>query len=222
MTIRNPFTAPNTAVCDPELTMTAPPAITAAMGLDALTHAIEAYTATCAEPISDAVALYAIELIYQNLLPAFENGTNLEARSNMLMGSMLAGIAFSHSAVASVHCISEAPGGLYDLPHGTCNAIFLPYLMEYNMDYCEKQYARVARAMGIASGSEREGAASAVAAVKQLAVDVKLPHFSSLNVDPADYEKLATDAVKNLSTPSNPRPMDKSDYIEVLKMAEGG
>jgi alcohol dehydrogenase len=222
MTIRNSFTAPNTAVCDPELTMTVPPAVTASTGLDALTHAIEAYTATCSEPISDAVALYAIELIYQNLLPAFENGMNMEARSNMLMGSMLAGIAFSHSDVASVHCISEALGGLCDLPHGTCIGIFLPYLMEYNMDYCEKQYARIAKAMGLSYGSEREGAAAAVAAVKQLTVDLKLPHFSSLNVDPADYDKLALDALKNLSTPSNPRPMDKSDYIEVLKMAQGG
>ena len=221
MTIKNQFTAPKTAVCDPELTKTVPAGITAPTGMDALTHAIEAYTATCSEPISDAVALYAIELIYQNLIPAFENGDNLEARSNMLMGSMLAGIAFSHSDVASVHCIAEALGGMYDLAHGTCNAIFLPYMMEYNLDYCEKRYARIARAMSLDYESERKGAEAAVRAVKQLAIDVKLPSFSSLNVDVENYSKLAAISEKNLSTASNPRPMSEGDYLEVLRIANG-
>ena len=214
MTIKNAFTAPKTAICDPELTLTVPPFITAATGMDALTHAIEAYTATCSEPISDAVALYAIELISQSLVPAFENGNDLEARSRMLMGSMLAGIAFSHSDVASVHCIAEALGGMYDLPHGMCNAIFLPYMMEYNMNYCMRQYARIARAMGL------DGVAQvAVSAVKQLAKDVNLPSFSSLNVGVADYMEIALSSVKNLSNASNPRPMTEHDYMTVLKMA---
>ena len=222
MTVKNPYTAPKTAICDPELTLTVPASITASTGMDALTHAIEAFTATCANPISDAVALYAIELIYQNLIPAFEDGNNLEARSNMLMGSLLAGIAFSHSDVAAIHCIAESLGGMYDLPHGTCNAIFLPYMMEYNMDYCVGQYARVARAMGLSFDSELEGAKSAVMAVKQLAKDVKLPPFSSLNVDLKDYEKIAIASSKNISTESNPRPMSEGCYMEVLKMALEG
>jgi alcohol dehydrogenase len=222
MTIKNQYTAPKTAVCDPELTLTVPAPITASTGMDALTHAIEAYTATCAEPISDAVALYAIELIYQNLVPAFENGSNLDARSNMLMGSLLAGMAFSHSDVASVHCIAEALGGMYDLPHGTCNALFLPYMMEYNLDYCVKRYARVARTMNLDHASESQAAAAAVKAVVKLAADVKLPSFSSLNVDAADYPKIAAVSTKNLSTPSNPRPMSEQDYMEVLKMAQRG
>jgi alcohol dehydrogenase len=219
MTVKNPYTAPKTAVCDPELTLTVPAPITASTGMDALTHAIEAFTATCAEPISNAVALYAIELIYQNLKPAFEDGGNLEARNNMLMGSMLAGIAFSHSDVASVHCIAEALGGMYDLPHGMCNAIFLPYVMEYNMPYCEQQYARVAKAMGFNYASVREGAVAAVSAVMQLAKDVTLPPFSSLNVSQSDYSKIAFASAKNISTQSNPRPMGENDYMELLKMA---
>ena len=227
MTVKNAFTAPKTAVCDPELTLTVPPSITAATGMDALTHAIEAFTATCSEPISDAAALYAVELIMQNLVPAFEDGCNLEARSRMLMGSMLAGIAFSHSDVASVHCIAESLGGIYDLPHGTCNAIFLPYVMEYNMSYCERQYARIAEAMDIRCNSGREPASlstmaqAAVDAVKQLAKDVKLPSFSSLNVNPADYEKIALLSEKNGSNGSNPRPMTEKDYMAVIKMALG-
>jgi alcohol dehydrogenase len=219
MTVKNAFTAPRTAICDPCLTLTVPAAITAATGVDALTHAIEAFTATCSEPISDAVALYAIELIYENLVTAFNDGGNLIARSNMLMGSMLGGIAFSHSDVASVHCIAESLGGMYDLPHGVCNAIFLPHVMEYNMGYCEKKYARVAKAMGLAFASEREGAAAAVTAVKKLAKDVKLPSFSSLNVKAEDYAKIAIASAKNISTESNPRPMSESDYMQVLKMA---
>jgi alcohol dehydrogenase len=137
----------------------------------------------------------------------------------MLMGSMLAGIAFSHSDVASVHCIAESLGGMYDLPHGVCNAIILPYMMEYNMGYCEERYARVAGAMGIVPDSGKDGAQAAVNAVKQFAKDVKLPSFSSLKVAPADYPKIAAASAKNISTESNPRPMTEQDYMAVLKMA---
>ena len=148
MTVKSKYTAAKVAICDPVLTLSVPPAVTAATGMDALTHAIEAYTATCSEPITDAVSLYAIELIYNNLKTAVFEGDNLQARSAMLMGSMLAGIGFSHSDVASVHCISEALGGMFDLAHGVCNAVLLPHVMEYNKDYCVAKYARVAKAMG--------------------------------------------------------------------------
>jgi len=215
MTIKSPFTAANTAICDPKLTLTVPPAVTAATGVDALTHAIEGFTATCSEPIGDAAALYAIELISQNLVRAVKDGSNLEARSNMLMGSMLGGMSFSHSDVASVHCIAESLGSKYDLPHGTCNAIFLPYVMEYNMDYCANRYARVAKAMGLDFATEEEGAHKAVAFVKQLTIDVALPTFASLDPDPADFPYLAEISFKNGSNDSNPRPMTAADY-EVL------
>jgi len=219
MTVKNAYTAPRTAICDPELTLTVPPAVTAATGMDALTHAIEAFTATCSEPISDAAALYAIELISQNLVRVFNNGKDLEARSRMLMGSMLAGIAFSHSDVASVHCIAESLGGMYDLPHGVCNAVFLPYMMEYNMGFCEEGYARIAQAMGLKSDSHRKGAEAAVNAVKQFAEDVRLPSFKSLKVNQDDFRKIARVSEKNGSNPSNPRPMTGEDYMAVLKMA---
>ncbi|MBS4959196.1 MAG: iron-containing alcohol dehydrogenase [Clostridiales bacterium] len=219
MTIKSPYTAAKVAICDPLLTLSVPAHVTAATGVDALTHAIEAYTANCSEPVSDAVALYAIELIYENLVEAVNNGSNLEARSAMLMGSMLAGIAFSHSDVASVHCVAESLGGVYDLPHGVCNAIFLPYVMEYNMTYCEEKYARVARAMGLSFQSPQEGAKLAVEAVKKLCKDVKLPPFRSLNVNTEEFDRIAEMSVKNISTESNPRPMTKEDYLVVLKNA---
>ncbi len=219
MTVKSQYTAAKVAICDPELTLSLPAHITASTGMDALTHAIEAYTAACAEPISDAAALYATELIYNNLVRAFNDGSNLEARSAMLLGSMLAGIAFSHSDVASVHCIAESLGGVYDLPHGVCNAVFLPHVMEYNMDYCLERYARIAKAMGLNFENEKEGAKIAVQAVKKLALDVKLPLFSSLNVNTDDFEKLAEMSVKNISTESNPRPMTKEDYLKVIENA---
>lgn len=221
MTVKSQYTAAKIAICDPELTLSLPAHITASTGMDALTHAIEAYTATCAEPISDALALYATELIYNNLVTAVNDGSNLEARSAMLLGSMLAGIAFSHSDVASVHCIAESLGGVYDLPHGVCNAIFLPHVMEYNMEYSVERYARLAKAMGLNFNSESEGAKKAVEAVKKLAVDVNLPLFSSLNVNTDDFEKIAEMSVKNISTESNPRPMTKEDYLTVIKNAYG-
>ena len=193
--------------------------VTASTGVDALTHAIEAYTANCSEPVSDAVALYAIELIYGNLVQAVKNGSDLAVRSGMLMGSMLAGIAFSHSDVASVHCVAESLGGVYDLPHGMCNAIFLPYVMEYNMDYCQEKYARVARAMGLSFQTAEEGAKAAVEAVKQLCRNVGLPAFRTLSVSEESFDLIAEMSARNISTDSNPRPMTKDDYMTVLKNA---
>jgi alcohol dehydrogenase len=195
--------------------------------MDALTHAIEAYSASCAEPIADAVALHAVELISRNLVTAFKDGGNLDARGKMLMGSMLAGIAFSHSDVASVHCIAEALGGMYDLAHGVCNSVILPFMMEYNMEYCTADYARIAQAMGLqpanAEGREEtvNGARMAVDFVRRLAQDVKLPSFSSLGVDARNFPAIAQASQRNLSTKSNPRPMTEEDYLRVLQiMAE--
>lgn len=219
MTVKSPYTAAKTAICDPELTLSVPANVTAATGMDALTHAIEAYTANCAEPISDAVALYAIELIYPNLRKAVENGNDLAARSAMLMGSMLAGIAFSHSDVASVHCLAESLGGLRDLHHGVCNAVLLPHVMRYSVDFCRERYARIARAMGLSFADEDAGAEAAVRAVEQLAMDVRLPAFRTLGVPEADLETIAEMSAKNISTASNPRPMEKADYLRVLEMA---
>ena len=218
MTIKSPYTAATAAICDPELTLSVPASVTATTGVDALTHAIEGFTALNSEPIGDAAALYSIELIAQNLVRAVNDGSDIEARGNMLMASMLGGISFSHSDVASVHCIAEALGSIYDLPHGTCNAIFLPYVMEYNMEYCVERYARVATAMGLDWESEEEGAKKAIAFVKQLTKDVRLPSFASLDPDPADFPLLADMSVKNGSNDDNPRPMTAEDYEAILNI----
>ena len=215
-TVKHVNTAPKVALVDPALTVTMPPALTAATGMDALTHAIEGYTAKVAEPLADAAALYAVELIVQHLKTAVLDGENMEARAGMLLGSLLAGISFSHSDVASVHCIAEALGGKYDAPHGVCNAVMLPEMMAYNMDYCRERYARIATAMGLTFDHPEEGAQKAVEAVRQLAVDVKLPRFRNLGVQQDDFEELAHNSAINGSNPDNPRPMQQEDYMTVL------
>lgn len=215
--IKDPKIAPRVALIDPEMTLTMPPALTAATGMDALTHAIEAFTARASEPLADAAALYAIELIGTYLKSAVADGDNLEARAGMLLGSVLAGIAFSHSDVAAVHCVAEALGGKYDAAHGVCNAVVLPAVMQYNMEYCKEQYARIAVALGLTCETIDEGARQAVAAVQQLAEDVRLPEFATLGVQEDDLEELAANSFKNGSNIDNPRPMSKEDYLNLFR-----
>ncbi|MGD9172967.1 MAG: iron-containing alcohol dehydrogenase [Desulfobacterales bacterium] len=219
--IKDSRIAPRVALIDPEMTLTMPPALTAATGMDALTHAIEAFTANAAEPLADAAALYAIELIATYLRSAVTDGDNLEARAGMLLGSVLAGIAFSHSDVAAVHCVAEALGGKYDAAHGVCNAVVLPAVMEYNMKYCKEQYARIAVAMGLTCENIDEGARQAVMAVQQLAADVRLPEFGSLGVQESDLEELSANSYKNGSNIDNPRPMTKDDYLSLFQRLIG-
>ncbi len=216
-TVKHQQAAPNIAFVDPKLTVTMPPDLTAATGMDALTHAIEAYTATVAEPLADAAALYAIELITTHLKTAVFSGENLEARAGMLLGSLLAGISFSHSDVAAVHCIAEALGGKYDAPHGMCNAVVLPEIMAYNIESCRERYARVALAMGVMSTDIEDGARKAVDAVQQLAKDISLPGFRTLGVKEEDFDELARNSALNGSNADNPRLMDEDDYLCILK-----
>ena len=219
MTIKDPLIAPKLALMDPELTKTLPPEVTASTGVDALTHAIEGYTCNQAEPLSDAAALYSIELINEYLRTAYCEENNLKARSGMLLGSLLGGIAFSHSDVASVHAMAESLGGLYDAPHGVCNSVLLPYVMEYNMDYAKERYARIGKIMNAEFQTNEEGAKKAVQKVNKLTKDLNLPEFSEIGKREKNLEKLSKMAAKNISTESNPRPMNQKDYLKVFKKA---
>jgi len=218
-TIKSTAIAAKTAIVDPELTLTVPPLVTAATGIDALTHAIEGYTANCTEPIAEAVGLYAVEYIADNIVEAVKNGRNLAARDKMMMGSLLAGLSFSHADVASVHCMAEALGSLYDAPHGMCNAILLPYVMEYNLPFTEYKYARVARAMGIEEKDDHKAAVKGIEHIKELSKEIGLPGIKALNVNPDDFELLAEMSVKNGSNESNPRKITKDEYVMLFKKA---
>ena len=218
-TIKSPAIAAKTAIIDAELTLTVPPLVTAATGIDALTHAIEGYTANCTDPIAEAVGLYAVEYIAKNIVEAVKNGANVEARDKMLMGSLLAGLSFSHADVASVHCMAEALGSIYDAPHGMCNAILLPYVMEYNLPFAEYKYARVARAMGIDEPDDRKAAIKGIEYIKGLSKEIGLPGIQSLNVRTEDFSLLAEMSVKNGSNESNPRSITKAEYVMLFNKA---
>ncbi len=218
-TIKSTAIAAKTAIIDPELTLTVPPLTTAATGIDALTHAIEGFTANCTEPIAEAVGLYAVEYIAGSIVEAVKNGGNLEARDRMMMGSLLAGLSFSHADVASVHCMAEALGSIYDAPHGMCNAILLPYVMEYNLPAAQHKYARVARAMGIADVDDATAAAKGIGHIRMLSREIGLPGIGALHVNPDDFELLAEMSVKNGSNGSNPREITKEGYLELFQKA---
>jgi alcohol dehydrogenase len=246
-TVKSPLLAPKIALLDPELTLSMPPSLTASTGMDALTHAIEAYTSRASEPLADACALYAAELLLSYLPRVVQQGTDIEARSAVLLGSLLAGIAFSHSDVGAVHCIAEALGGMYDLPHGVCNAVCLPYVMEYCLESNILRYARLGQAMGVYSTpptgvsipkssptapdtrgiretqeSVRRRAQATVHLVKDLARQVGLPDFRSFAVPESDFPLIAEKAAANGSNKDNVPILTQEDYLRILKRLQGG
>lgn len=211
-TVKSPFIAAKVALVDPELTYTLPAHITSSTGIDALVHAIEGYTATCTEPIAEALGLYAIELIAKNIVTAVKEPHNEMARDNMMMGSLMAGLSFSHSDVAGVHCMAEALGSMYDKPHGLCNSIILPHMMRENLDYCTDKYARIAYILGVRESDERKAALMGIKVIENISKEIGLPQFKSLNINPKDFKKLAQLSYINGSNSSNPKLMTEEDY----------
>lgn len=216
---------PNVAIVDPEITLTLPPSLTASTGVDALTHAIEAYTCKVSQPITDAVALHAIELISKNLKIAVEDGSNRAARESMMIGSVMAGIAFINSNVGAVHAISETIGGWYDTPHGVCNSIFLPYVMEYNLPVATERLAVVAERMGIdAKGKDRKAVAlEGIQFVKGLSAATKIPKLRSFDyIKEENFREIAETSAKNMLSDDNARDIGADGYMEILKAAYAG
>lgn len=216
---------PKVAITDPELTLSLPPALTASTGIDALTHAIEAYTCRVSQPITDAIALYAIEQIRKNLLAAVKDGGNLVARENMMAGSTMAGIAFINANVGAVHAISETIGAWYDTPHGVCNSIFLPYIFEYNIEADVEKHAIVAERLGVdpKGKTRREVALEGVKAIKELSNAVKIPKLKDLDyIAKENFMAIAKTSAKNLLSNDNAREIDAAGYMEVLKAAYAG
>ena len=214
----SPLICPQAALLDPLLTVGLPPWLTASTGMDALTHAIEAYTSLPANPMTDAYALKAIGCISQNLLPAYANGDNLEAREQMLMGSLLAGIAFTNSALGVVHGFSETAGGLYDIPHGIANAIFLPYVMEYNLVARPDRFADIAEAMGQSrNGMDvMQAAYKSVEAVRQIARHCNIPSLKSAGIQKEDFEAICQHIIENNDPPCNPRKLTQEGLLGIL------
>lgn len=175
--VRTDFLLPTAAFLDPELTLSLPQKLTASTGMDALTHAIECYTALNATLLSDLAAEKGMSLIGTHLRKAYADGRDMDARYGMLMGSYLAGIALAVANVGVVHALAQTIGGLYHIPHGTANALLLPYVMEFNRIGCREKYARVAALMGesIDGLSLDDASLKAVKAVRRLVQDLKIP-----------------------------------------------
>jgi alcohol dehydrogenase len=211
------------ALLDPELTVGLPPAITAATGMDALTHAIEAYVSKAASIPSDVNALKAIELIFNSLEEAYKNGANKEARTNMLLGSMLAGYAFNSAVLGLVHAIAHPLSVHCGLAHGIANACCLPYVMEFNAEaeHVAKRYKDIAVAMGlnIEGLSVKEAAQAAIEAVKTLAKTIDIPTLSESGVARDQFERLAEDTLKEIAILFNPREATKEDVLRILEIA---
>lgn len=221
MVIGGPFVGATMALADPELSVGMSPALTASTGMDALTHAIEAYVSKNAMIPTDVNALKSIELIYRNLPEATRNGRNLEARSNMLLGSMLAGFAFNSAVLGLVHSIAHPLSVHCGLPHGVANAVGLPYVMEFNAVAVPEKTRDIALAMGldVAGKSVKEAAAAAVAAVLELSRELKIPTLRELSVPRDLFDRLAEDALQEISTVFNPRDVTKEDVLAILEKA---
>jgi len=216
-TIKSPAIAAKVALVDPELTYTLPKLVTASTGIDALTHAIEGYTATCTEPIAEALGLYAAEYIAKYIVRAVKDGSDEEARDGMMLGSLLAGLSFSHSDVASVHCMAEALGSVYDKPHGLCNSIILPHMMTENLPFVLHKYARIARAMGIEDKNDESAAKKGIELIKNISAEIGLPDFISLDIDSTKFRLLSELSEKNGSNDSNPKKMNVDDYEKLFQ-----
>ena len=204
----DPNDIPTLAVIDPELMLSMPRGLTAATGMDALTHAIEGLITLGAWEMSDMFELKAIEMIAKWLPKAVETPSDIEARDAMATAQYIAGMAFSNVGLGLVHGMAHPLGAFYDIPHGVANALLLPYVMEFNMPAAKAKYRKIAEAMGIdtAKMSDDEAAQAAVDAVKQLSITIKIPQkLSELNVKEEDLGKLAESAFNDVCTPGNPR-----------------
>lgn len=222
MAIVDKHVTPTVSINDPLLTVKKPAGLTAATGMDALTHAVEAYVSTSATPVTDACALQAIRLVSRNLRVAVANGENLQARENMSYAQFLAGMAFNNASLGYVHAIAHQFGGIYNLPHGVCNAILLPHVERFNLISRADRFADIAEAMGenIDGLSMREAAERALDAIVMLARDVGIPSgFAELGAKEEDIELLAVNAMKDACALTNPRKATLEDVKEIIRAA---
>jgi len=218
MNLFDPRICPRVALVDPDLTLSMPPALSAATGMDALSHAVDSLHCALANPASDALALEGARLVALYLRRAVADGSDVEARCGMMQASLTAGLAVGITDVSGCHCLAESIGAVYDHPHGVCCAATMPPIMEFNLldPATSERYARLAGAFGIAvEGLATETAAHlAVDYVAALNVDLGIPPLAEL-IRAEDLDLLAEKAAANTSAPSNPRPASVSDFREI-------
>jgi alcohol dehydrogenase class IV len=228
-TIGSPQAAPRMAFLDPLLTLGLPANVTAATGMDALTHAIESYTSLLSSPISEGLALHAIRLLAGNIRAAVANSHNLPAMSAMLVGASVAGLAFSNTRLGNVHALAHPLGAFWKIPHGVANALMLPHVMEFNTLASPRKMIDIALALGethaslgLGSGAvtEYDAALQASVAVRRLERDIGIPAtLGELGVDRASIPDMAADAMKSANIAINPRKTTINELIGLLEKA---
>ena len=218
-----PLIGAHVALIDPELMLGLPPAVTAATGMDALSHAIECFTCDYHQPFSDAVALHAIELVGRWLRVAVEDGTNLEARTQMAHAATLGGMAYGTESAGAAHAMSQSAGGVHDCPHGALTARVLGPVCEYNVPAAPERYARIAQGLGVdTSGMDAvEAAQAGVEAVYRLTDDIGIPTLEELGFSTDEIPMLARIAYEDPQTLGNAREVDAPAYEEIYRSAFG-
>ncbi|WP_313637371.1 iron-containing alcohol dehydrogenase [Paenibacillus sp.] len=208
------------SVNDPKLMIDKPAALTAATGMDALTHAIEALVTPGAYPVTDATALAAVEIIFANLARTVKNGHDIEAREQMVYAIFLGGLAFNNAGLGYVHAMAHQLGGVYDLPHGVCNAMLLPYVEEENAKYVPEKFRSIAKAIGlnVEDQTDKQCADFVIESIKGLSKEVGIPSkLSELGVDEVDLDLLAENSMKDACAPGNPFIPTKEEVITLFK-----
>lgn len=218
---------PNVSINDPELMVAKPPALTAATGMDALTHALESYVSTGANSLTDAAALESMKLIARYLRRAVYNGEDIEAREGMANASVLAGYAFNNGGLGYVHAMAHQLGGFYDMPHGIANAILLPYVENYNLGAKMEKFIDVAKIFGVDTTgmTTREAAKSALDAIVNLSEDIGIPDTlaeSDFEVREEDFGAMAKLALEDGNASTNPRKGEAEDIVGLFEAAYKG
>ncbi|ECP5664080.1 L-threonine dehydrogenase [Escherichia coli] len=222
MAIVDKHVTPLLSVNDAALMLGMPPSLTAATGMDALTHAVEAYVSTAATPITDACALKAITMIAENLPVVVADGNNEAARENMAYAQFMAGMAFNNASLGYVHAMAHQLGGFYDLPHGICNAVLLPHVQEFNSRVAAGRLRDCAAAMGVnvTGKTDEEGAAACISAIRELAGKVNIPTvLKALNVREEDIPVLAANALKDACGLTNPIQATQEEIESIFRAA---
>ena len=223
MMLSSPYLMARVAIVDPLLSLTTPPHLTSAVGVDALTHAIEAFISKRAQPITDALALKAIRMISGYLRQAWADGENIKARTEMMIAASIAGMAFSNSSVALVHGMSRPIGAYFHVHHGLSNAILLLDVMEYSVVGAPDRFAEIARAMGepIDGLSLMRQADAAILSMERLVNDLQMPRLGEIGIDREEFEtvtdQMALDALASGSPANNPRQPTKDEIVELYQ-----
>jgi alcohol dehydrogenase class IV len=221
--IVSPYLFPSVALLDPELTIGLPPAVTAATGLDALIHAVEAYTSVNANSMSDILALRAMELLYQNIRTAYANGNDLAARSAMLEGSLLAGMAFANAGVTAIHAFAYPIGAEFHIPHGIANALMFSHVISFNILGNVTKFAQVAQTFGLPTEGydDLRKAELGVEAIERLCDDLKVPrHLADFGIKEKNIPMLAEGVMQvTRLLANNPRIITLEDAKEIYRAA---